>query len=658
MMRLGMSVGFAIALWCCGFLLLCLVVLLAPLVSTPSTLDAPITHPLTATIQPQLYFPWLAAPAPARIVIAAAHIDSSISHEPDEAVLLWNRDQRSQLLAGWQLATRSRTATFPLTSTLALAPGQQLWCTAEAYTFRRTFGLAPACEWGGDSDPTVLDLIGKLTLPNSGGMIQLRNEHGQVVDTLLYGDEEQPADGWQGPAAQLYARGDIPRGGQVWHRKLDPTTDLPLDHDRATDWAGDVADLLWGRRVRLPGWQGWQRAELGVPLTGTATAQVTVLVGPEGLYLPMRDLLASATTSLDLSLYTLEHPELAQTIADTARRGVRVRLLLEGSPPGGISNLQRWCVAQIAGAGGDVRYAAAQSSAPTGYRPRYRFVHAKYLLVDDRLAANGTENFGYDSFPITTTVPMGGRRGYYLMTDAPPVVDALRRLFAIDWAPEHFLDLQPFDAAHPKYGGPPPEFVLPSPPAYPRTEAPFRVPTILTGVGNFAVISVPENALRPDRGLFALINRTGPGDEILLEQLYETKNWGDTTSNPIADPNPRLQALIEAARRGARVRLLLDQFFDDPDALRNNQATVTYVNDLAQAEGLDLAARLGNPTDGGIHAKLVLIHVGGIAWSAVGSLNGGETSHKLNREVVVLTDLPGVHTRLAEVFAWDWARSQ
>ena len=106
----------------------------------------------------------------------------------------------------------------------------------------------------------------------------------------------------------------------------------------------------------------------------------------------------------------------------------------------------------------------------------------------------------------------------------------------------------------------------------------------------------------------------------------EHKYWGDGQSNPIADPNPRLQRLIKAARR--------------------NRATVDYVRAIAAAEGLDLDARLGNPTGGGIHAKIVLIRVGGETWSVVGSLNGGEISHKINREVlmfnvqVVLPALP------------------
>jgi hypothetical protein len=72
------------------------------------------------------------------------------------------------------------------------------------------------------------------------------------------------------------------------------------------------------------------------------------------------------------------------------------------------------------------------------------------------------------------------------------------------------------------------------------------------------------------------------------------------------------------------VRVLLDSFFDDPEELRSNLATVAYLNLIAASEGFDLVAATGNPTGGGIHAKLVLVRVDGETWSAVGSLNGGE----------------------------------
>lgn len=619
-----------------------------------------IAPPLTSTVQMtdtvQLYMPVISGPPLPDLLIAAAHIDSSVSNEPDEAILLWNVGERTQSLAGLQLATQSKVARFSVTTTLAIAPGARLWCAAEATAFRRSFGEMPGCEWKADTEPNVPNLDGSFTLVNSGGRLSLLAADGTAIDTLLYGNETDTATGWTGAPAQVYDRSVIPSSGQVWQRKRDPTTNVPIDTNRASDWAGDLADVAWGRRVRMPGWRGWDASDGAFPAVETAAAQVTVAVGPEGLYQPLHALFTGATRSIDLSIYTFEHPEMAAALVAALGRGVRVRMLLEGSPPGGIEDVQRWSVAQVAAAGGEVRYLAVQDDAPNGYRERYRYTHAKYGIIDGQQVLLGTDNFNYDSMPLLSADPVGGRRGFFLITDAAPVVSTLQALFESDWAHEHRLDLRPFAADHPKYGGPPPEFVFTEPKRWNVADAPFAAPQSFYGTAQFSVLSAPENALRPDAGILDLIGRAGAGDEIALVQLYEHKYWGESSSNPVADPNPRLQALIDAARRGARVRLLLDGYFDDDDDLRSNLATVEYVRTIAATERLNLEASLGNPTAGGIHAKVVLLRVGGEAWSAVGSLNGGEVSHKLNREVVLLTDMPDVYAALMQVFEWDWGR--
>jgi cardiolipin synthase len=616
------------------------------------TIDA--TQPATTT----LFLPAVAGPPPAKVVIAAAHIDSSLSYEPDEAILLWNTGFQPQPMAGWALLAGNGRAAFPISSTLVLTAGQRIWCTAEATAFRLTFGEDPACVWGardeGKGSP-LLHLDGDLQLNNRGGAIRLVDAAGERVDLLLYGAEDTSFADWHGPPVQPYDRGAMIKTGQVLTRKQHPHTLQPLDSDRSTDWQSDLTDIDWGRRVRYPGWRGWTQEDGALAAGDQAGATVTVAIGPEGLYPVLARALDAAHSTIDLSIYTLEHPELTARLVAALERGVHVRLLLEGSPPGGISNLQKWCVAQLAKAGADVRYLAPVGDAPNGLRPRYAYAHAKYGLIDGRTALVGTDNFNRDSMPVQST--LGGRRGVYLITDALPVMRELTRIFEQDWAPHLFGDLRPFDLADERYGGPPPEFVLADAPSYPTADEAFRNPVTSWGEAQFAIISAPENALRPDNGLLALLAQAGAGDEILVQQLYEHKYWGASESNPIADPNPRLEAMLDAARRGARVRILLDSFFDEENSLRSNRATVDYVSAVAAAEGLDLAARTGNPTGGGIHAKMVLLKVGDTSWSAVGSLNGSEASHKLNRELVLLLDLPPVHARLVELFAHDWTLS-
>lgn len=598
-----------------------------------------------------LYLPLIQRPAP-RLLIAAAHIDSAISGEGDEALWLWNSGPIAAPLAGWQINGNGRTATFPPTTTLTIPVNAGLWCTADPTIFRRTFGFAPGCEWGADDDPAVLDLSGNAPrLTNSGGAIRLLSPNGKTADVLIYGDENLIPAGWNGAAAQLYNRGAIGAAGQVWRRKADGESAF-ADTDSAADWSGDIADLAWGRQVFFPGWRLWQSGWKPSTQPIQASGTLTLAIGPDGLYEPMAAFLQSAQTSLDLSLYTLEHPLLAQEIAAAAQRSVSVRLLLEGSVAGGISDAQRWCVAQIAAAGGQVYYLDSRADAPNGFRPRYRFLHAKYGIADSAHAFVGTENLTPDSMPVPVndSVPPG-RRGVYLFTDAAAVIAELAALFAYDWQPEIFWDLRPYD---PATDGPPEGYAPPDTPPQELRPAPFRLPVTYTGHFVFALLTTPEDSTRPDNPLARLLDRAGAGDEIRWVQLYEHKYWGDTFSNPVADPNPRLAGLMGAARRGASVRLLLDSYFDEPDDDRSNRATVDYLRLVAQAEGVDIQAATGNPAGTGIHAKAGALAISDERWVLVGSVNGGEISHKINREVSLLVQAAPLYERLVELVEADW----
>jgi len=56
------------------------------------------------------------------------------------------------------------------------------------------------------------------------------------------------------------------------------------------------------------------------------------------------------------------------------------------------------------------------------------------------------------------------------------------------------------------------------------------------------------------------------------------------------------------------------------------------------------------------HAKerARLAQIGGRGWAVVGSLNGGEVSAKLNREMALLVGSDEAYAYLADVFWYDW----
>src|SRR5690606_20087330 len=134
----------------------------------------------------------------------------------------------------------------------------------------------------------------------------------------------------------------------------------------------------------------------------------------------------------------------------------------------------------------------------------------------------------------------------------------------------------------------------------------------------------------------------------------EPAHWGGATGDSTSDPNPRLEAMLAAARRGARVRLLLDSFFDDGA----NAETCAYVNGVALAERLDLACALANPTGLGLHNKMILVRAGGRGWVHVGSLNGSELAHKGNREVALQIQSDALYAYLSGLFVFDWPHRQ
>jgi hypothetical protein len=150
-----------------------------------------------------------------------------------------------------------------------------------------------------------------------------------------------------------------------------------------------------------------------------------------------------------------------------------------------------------------------------------------------------------------------------------------------------------------------------------------------------------------------MVNRAGTGDTVLVQQLDERPYWGGTSSNAVDNPNPRLEAYIAAARRGARLRLLLDSFFDDGNAT-SNTATCLYVNTIAENESLDMMCKTGDPTGLGIHNKMVLVQANGRGYIHIGSINGTEQSSKGNRELALQIQSDGAFEYLSGMFWQDF----
>ncbi len=607
--------------------------------------------------QPNSARPYRPTP-PGSVLISAVHADGYVTGQLDEGFRLTSVSTQAITLTNWIATDGAGEGLVNLTGTLQ--PQLSLWLARNAVAFTSQFGFKPDYEYEADSDPAVPNLTGSaLDLVAANDELAIREGANNWIDAVVWG-AGQITDtgwlaGWSGPNVQRYSNSSLGLTGQMLFRQIDEATGaITGDTDTAPDWANDRTDPISGRKVQ---YAGWDLDQLGRTAKVTAAAALTVAIAPDNAYRVISNFLGAAQHSIVMEMHTFDNLGLLDVLTRTIGRGVSVTILLEGGPVGGIDDQEKWVCQHIDAAGGQCWFMI--SDATQYIRARYDYVHAKMIVVDNKVVAIGSENFSprsltYDNFADGTV----GHRGVYLLTDASGVISRALDIWHADFDPINHRDLIRWSISDTKYGPPPIGFA----PNYSIEVSGYRIrypqPLTITAPLTFEVVSAPENALHASDALLGWINQSGAGDAIEVEQLDEPTYWGASTSNPSADPNVRLEALIAAAGRGAQVRLLLDHYFDDATKPNSNDATVKYVESrraLSPTLAANLHVRQGDPARYGLHNKMFLFDVGGRQVVHVGSINGTETSNKANREVALQVESNAAYAYLRAMFEYDWA---
>lgn len=565
----------------------------------------------------------------------------------DESVLLRNVSLVAADISGWQLNDGgSSFATLPADT--ILEAGESIWVAADAQAFYGQFGHWP--DYAIEITGSVKLLEGKWPgYADTGDEVILYDHTHEIADVLIYETGNVNQLGWQGAAVEPYKINNTTAvRGQILYRQRHQESGLPIaDTNSAADWAQDETDIINGRKIRYP---GWRLDDYFATTTLNETAVMTVGVAPDNAYETIVQALNGAQQTIQIELHTFENLALGDALVAAAQRGVEVTVLLEGGPPGGIDDQQRYICQQIDLAGGACWFMINDDT--VDIYDRYTYIHAKFAIIDGRQALVSSENFSPNSLPYDDKNDgTWGRRGVVFVTNATTVVEYLEALFAADFDPAVYRDLYQFDAVHPTYGSPPTNFAPVTNTGGITYTTRYFEPAVFNGTFSFEMVQSPENSLRTADGLLGLLAQAGAGDTVLVQQLTERPYWGDDL---LTDPNPRVEAYLAAARRGATVKILLDSFFDDPSNPLSNSATCGLLKSYAQHEKLALQCSVGNPAGMGIHNKMVLAHINGQGYAHLGSINGTEQSHKGNRELAVQIASNELYTFLADMFYADW----
>ncbi|MFK7801841.1 MAG: lamin tail domain-containing protein [Anaerolineae bacterium] len=593
------------------------------------------------------------AQATPQILIEKVYPDGLALNDADEAVQIINMDNEPVDLSGWGFSDDSGNLaklTFP--AGVEIAAGDRLWITRNGAEFELQFGFRPNFEQANSLDG-LEQMIGSWPgFSNAGDEVILSDQSGQVVDALVYESSKDTslASGgeWIGDPLEFYSVGA--KAGQIFFRKLDQHSGLPIDDtNSAENWGQDVSDPISGRQVQYP---GWEMERYFRPYVVTENATLEVVIAPDNAFDSISALFSGAKNSILIETHTFESHDLLTHLKLAAERGVDVKVLLEGGPPGGIDDAQRWNCHQLKIAGGNCF--VMQNNSDEKIFDRYTFLHAKFMIIDSKFGVIGSDNLSPNSLPADDKSDgTFGRRGVTLITDASGVVDHLQMVFDSDLDQSNHRDILLWQPLESSLGFP---LTAYTPQAYENGithTVSFPEPKSFQGNFEFEIIQAPENFLNSENGLFGLLAKAGVGDTVLVQQQYERRYWGQLDEY---NPNLRLEAYLAAARRGSKVEILLDSFFDDPDHPAGNRQACKWLLEIALDEGLDLLCQTGNPTGLGLHNKMVLAEIGGQGFIHVGSINGSEQSAKLNREIALQVQSDEAYIYLKKMFDQDFIR--
>ena len=351
-------------------------------------------------------------------------------------------------------------------------------------------------------------------------------------------------------------------------------------------------------------------------------AETTAFVLPDAPGPPIETLRAAEERIL-LAGYTFGSERVVTALRAAVERGVAVRVLLDGSPVGGIEAEQAATTAALADAGVAVRHVDGEAA-------RVRFHHPKYAVVDDR-ALVLTENWK----PSGT----GGasNRGWGVRLDSATAARELAAVFRHDWRGR---GSQPATPSGGDTGA--------TADSDDRTTTDWRSAETTTDTatpGSFPSRFSPTTARA--NATFLL---TSPGNAgASVAHVIDAADSRVAVLQPTVERGRLLAAARRAAARGVAVRLLLSSaWYVEAD----NRALAEDLSAWADRANATLSVRLVDP--GGAFQKL---HAKGVVaddTAVVGSLNWNPTSVGENREVAVAVRDPTVAAYYRRVFDADW----
>jgi phosphatidylserine/phosphatidylglycerophosphate/cardiolipin synthase-like enzyme len=373
------------------------------------------------------------------------------------------------------------------------------------------------------------------------------------------------------------------------------------------------------------------------------------------LVLSLRAIL-SAQKSIVMNAYELTSYDVADALIQKINEGVRVELLQEGQPVGGLvpeaKDIQKKIAkAMEANSSSQLHgYWVMTSETPKGKR-RFRYNHAKYIVIDEKGVMVGSENYSPSGQPEPGST--GGTRGWQTFIYDEQMSRNFLKVFRKDINTSHgdLVTLYSPKIPLPKILGRVADWVESMQNVATRIENRFSwmlsdEPKTLDA-DNVEFLTSPESSMV---GLMAFIESAQ--ETLDVELMSFNPMWGKT-----GEVSPLFNAIVAAAKRGVKIRVLVNDstvFGGDNDS---EMKLLAMLENVAKENHLPIQAAIADLPK----MKVKYIHNKGALADGyktlISSINWNQNSVENNRETAISVDSRSINEHYQSIFNWDWQAS-
>ena len=460
----------------------------------------------------------------------------------------------------------------------------EIYITRNGSAFIKQMGFEADYEYYNVSSTPDIERKGAIYMPNNGGAIAIKDRFNNTIDCVVYGNFSF-SDEWYGKPIPV-------KEGFILYRNCNDTNTF---HE----------------------WKGRRAGASHFPPFSLTVKNATFFCSPDCSY----DVVSNAIEgkNISINIYMFTNPFLYRILE---KQNATVRMLLDGNVIGGIPVEERYILWKLkSNKKADVKYIFGNEKYHI-YK-RYAFDHAKYAIIDDKCIIESA-NWVRNGIPENPTY---GNREWGVLIENESLARVLWKIFKYDFN-QKFMDIIPFNISHP-FMGKPKNFSL----FFNKINGDYKPvfhPEKEEEKFNVTVILSPDNA---EEEILKLIRNARK--EILIEQAYIQREWHDGI-------NPFLKALIEKAKEGVKVKVLMNYNEKYYSTNRMNEETMKYL--------------LSN----GIEAKLAKINIHNKGMiiddeiTLISSINWGENSVRNNREMGIIIYDKNASMYFHHVFDYDW----